>query len=103
MGKKSVDSSYVESSFGDLDIPFQVQAVTPSHKSQDLRQLIVQVLISALQAQQKQGLDTLIYDLVFYVYIFKCVVLACIGLHAQCPLFNVCPPPPAPYRGRHSD
>uniref|UniRef100_A0A667Z6F3 Neuromedin Bb n=1 Tax=Myripristis murdjan TaxID=586833 RepID=A0A667Z6F3_9TELE len=61
MGKKSVvDSSLVESTIGDLNVPVQDKAVSPLHKTENLKELIVQILAGALHAHETQALDMLV-------------------------------------------
>ncbi|CAB1323187.1 unnamed protein product, partial [Coregonus sp. 'balchen'] len=57
MGKKSVDSTFLESSFGNGKIPFGVQSVNPERNAESLTELLIEdVLKRALQTPQKQGL-----------------------------------------------
>uniref|UniRef100_A0A674CU48 Neuromedin Bb n=1 Tax=Salmo trutta TaxID=8032 RepID=A0A674CU48_SALTR len=56
MGKKSVDSSFLESSFGGGKIPFGVQSANPERKAESLTELLIEeVLKRALQTPQKRG------------------------------------------------
>uniref|UniRef100_A0A3B4W8Y7 Neuromedin Bb n=1 Tax=Seriola lalandi dorsalis TaxID=1841481 RepID=A0A3B4W8Y7_SERLL len=58
MGKKSVvDSSFLESAFEDVNVPTEVRAVSPLHRVEDLQALLIHMLKTAQQTQQKQALD----------------------------------------------
>ena len=73
MGKKSVvDSTILESLLGNVDLASKVEAVLPSHKAEDLREMIFELLNIALHVQHKQDLDKLvefiIIDIIYNVF-----------------------------------
>ncbi|KAK9516693.1 hypothetical protein VZT92_024611 [Zoarces viviparus] len=56
MGKKSVaDSSLMESAFEDVQVP--ARAVSPLYRVEDLQALLIQMLKTAQQTQQKHALN----------------------------------------------
>ncbi|KAF7660963.1 hypothetical protein LDENG_00270810 [Lucifuga dentata] len=64
MGKKSVvDSSFMESAFGDVRVPTGDRAVSPLHTAEDLKELLHHML-NTHQAPQKKDLDMLVYIII---------------------------------------
>ncbi|CAJ1056732.1 neuromedin Ba [Xyrichtys novacula] len=58
MGKKSVvDSSLVESSFEDVDVPIQVKDVNSLYRAEELLEWLTHRLKAAELTQQKKALD----------------------------------------------
>lgn len=74
MGKKSVvDSSFMESAFEDVNVPTDVRAVGPAYGVKDLQSLLIQMLKTPQQAQQKQALNMSVILLIIYYHYYNII------------------------------
>lgn len=82
MGKKSVvDGSFMESAFEDVNVPPEVRAGSPVHRVKDLQALLIQMLKTAPQTQQKRALDMLVYYNYYYHMLLLLIYHCCTTDH----------------------
>ena len=82
-----MDSSFLEPAYRELDNPqIQMNAVSPVHDDEDMREHIIQELKIVLQGQQKRDLERFVY----YYFTIMIIIFVAAFCNVQHVFFHFC-------------